>query len=76
MWTTPSDFALLKIELYHSYLNDSAQLLSQTMLGDMVKEVEPSECDLGPRLEYLSGQKMIKHSGSNNPFRAFFRFNH
>jgi CubicO group peptidase (beta-lactamase class C family) len=69
LWTTPSDYAHLLIEIQWSLRGESNRVLSRENAALLVTEVQ-SDYGLGFGLRLLHGQPYFWHDGANDGFRG------
>lgn len=72
LWTTPSDFSKLMIQLMKAHQGENTSYLSKKTVADMMIPVAPSDYGLGPRIN-TNGQNIeFSHGGANDSYRAHF----
>ncbi|MEO0438747.1 MAG: serine hydrolase domain-containing protein [Pseudomonadota bacterium] len=74
LWTTPTDYATMMLALIDSYRGGANSFLSQSVAQEALTSVPPSPHGLGPGV-YGSGVDMIiRHSGANESYKAWYEF--
>jgi CubicO group peptidase (beta-lactamase class C family) len=69
LWTTPSDLALMAIEVQNEYAAKSSKILSSEMVHEMLKH-QKDDWGLGFALEAPGHKPRFSHGGSNEGFRC------
>lgn len=69
LWTTPSDLGLYIIEIQKSLQNESNQVLSKSMIEQMLTK-HLGDWGLGPALRGENNSLAFSHGGSNEGFRC------
>jgi CubicO group peptidase (beta-lactamase class C family) len=75
LWTTPSDLALLAIEVQRSLRGESNRILSAEMMQEMLTK-QSGEFGLGFGLAEEGGRQFFSHAGANEGFRAYLVASH
>lgn len=71
LWTTPTDLALLAVELQNSLAGKSNKIISQEMAAQMVSR-QFGEWGLGPAVEVRGEVIEFSHGGIDEGFEAFW----
>jgi CubicO group peptidase (beta-lactamase class C family) len=69
LWSTPSDLALMAIEVQNEYAGKSSKILSSEMVHEMLKH-QKDDWGLGFALEAPGHKLRFSHGGSNEGFRC------
>ena len=71
LWTTPSDLALLAVELQNALMGKSNKIISKEMAAQMMSR-QFQEWGLGPNVEVRNGVVKFAHGGVDEGFEAFW----
>jgi hypothetical protein len=71
LWTTPTDLALLAVELQKSLAGSSNKIISKGMTAQMLSR-QFGEWGLGPSVEVRGQTIEFSHGGSDEGFEAFW----
>ncbi|HLL77257.1 MAG TPA: serine hydrolase [Pyrinomonadaceae bacterium] len=71
LWTTPTDLALLAVELQNALAGLSNKIISKEMAAQMMSR-QFQEWGLGPAVEVRSGVVKFSHGGQDEGFEAFW----
>jgi len=72
LWSTPSDIALMAIEVQNEYAGKSNKILSSEMAHEMLKH-QKDDWGLGFALEAPGHKLRFSHGGSNEGFRCILQ---
>lgn len=72
LWTTPSDLARLLAAVMASEKEADNNLLSPSLIQDMISPEKNSQYGLGPEIETTPTTTKVFHDGANESYRANF----
>jgi CubicO group peptidase (beta-lactamase class C family) len=74
LWTTPSDLAVIMIELQRGWRGESERVLPSALVRDMLTPVEGGDYGLGMGVDQRAGtsEAYFQHGGSNLGFKCRF----
>ncbi|HEY9283527.1 MAG TPA: serine hydrolase [Pyrinomonadaceae bacterium] len=71
LWTTPTDLAVLAVELQHALAGKSNKIISKEMAAQMMSR-QFQDWGLGPAVEVRGGVVKFSHGGVDEGFEAFW----